>query len=283
MLKIMNLFYKIAVPVFMLVSLQTVAQIKNAKTETVTVHGSCGMCKEKIENAATEKKVSEAAWDKDTHQLTLTYDATKTTADALLKKVAYAGYDNDKYLAPETAYNSLPGCCQYERPAEAVARNNMHSGHMEVKADDTVETQTLLKDVYGSYFSLKDALVKSDGTAAATAAAQLVKALKAVPMDKMEHSAHMVWMKNLPALQEDAQHIADTKDIKHQRDHFVTLSEALHAVAKAFEPGETLYYQHCPMYNNGKGANWLSRDKEVKNPYYGSKMLSCGSTVETLK
>lgn len=283
----MNLFYKIVVPVFAAASLQANAQIKNAKTETVTVQGSCGMCKATIEKAASEKKVSEATWDKDSHKLTLTYDSTKTTADALLKKVAYAGYDNDKYLAPTEAYNKLPGCCQYERPAEATSKADVHTGHNMTAKEENAGQQSnqnhILKEVYAAYFTLKDALVKSDGKAAATASAELAKALKAVPMDKMEHSAHMVWMKNLPALQEDAEHIADTRDIKHQRDHFVTLSDALYSVAKAFEPGETIYYQHCPMYNNGKGANWLSLDKEVKNPYYGSKMLSCGSTTETLK
>lgn len=279
----MNLFYKIVVSAFAVASLQANAQIKNAKTETLTVHGNCGMCKETIEKAATEKKVSEALWDKDTHKLTLKYDSTLTTSDALLKKVAYAGYDNEKYLAPAEAYNKLPGCCQYNRPAEATAKADMHEGHDMGKIQETSAETSILKEVYSFYFALKDALVKSDAASAATASAQLVKALKAVPMDKMEHSAHMVWMKNLPALQEDAEHIADTKDIKHQRDHFVTLSDTLYTVAKAFDLGETMYYQHCPMYNNGKGANWLSLDKEVKNPYYGSKMLNCGSITETLK
>jgi hypothetical protein len=279
----MNLFYKIVVSAFAVASLQTNAQIKNAKTEILTVQGNCGMCKKIIEKNATEKKVSEATWDKDSHKLTLTYDSTKTTSDALLRRIAYAGYDNEKCLAPTEAYNKLPGCCQYDRPAEAALKANVHTSHDMGKIQETYTETPILKEVYASYFTLKDALVKSDGVAAAAASAGLVKALKVVPMDKMEHSVHMVWMKNLPALQEDAEHIADTKNIKHQRDHFVTLSDALYTVSKAFEPGETMYYQHCPMYNNGKGANWLSLDKEVKNPYYGSKMLSCGSTTETLK
>ncbi|RDI10480.1 DUF3347 domain-containing protein [Flavobacterium sp. AG291] len=279
----MNLFYKIAIPVFMLVSSYANAQLKNTQTEIVTVYGSCDMCKKTIEKAATEKKISEAVWDKDSQKLTLTYDTTKTTADALLKKVAYAGYDNEKYLAPSEAYNKLPGCCKYERPAETTANKDNHEGHETLAAENSGQSNTILKDVYRSYFTLKDALVKSDGSAAAKAASELEKTLKAVPMDKMQHAAHMVWMKSLPVLREDAEHIAETNDIKHQRDHFVTLSDALYNVAKAFTTGETIYYQHCPMYNNGKGANWLSLGKEIKNPYYGNKMLSCGNTVETLK
>jgi len=46
---------------------------------------------------------------------------------------------------------------------------------------------------------------------------------------------------------------------------------------------QPVYYQHCPMANGGKGANWLSKENAVKNPYYGSQMLSCGKTVETIE
>jgi Protein of unknown function (DUF3347). len=46
---------------------------------------------------------------------------------------------------------------------------------------------------------------------------------------------------------------------------------------------KNFYYQYCPMTNGGKGANWLSKENANKSPYYGSQMLTCGSTVETIK
>ena len=52
---------------------------------------------------------------------------------------------------------------------------------------------------------------------------------------------------------------------------------------KASKLKNAIYYQHCPMANDGKGANWLSKEEEIKNPYFGSMMLSCGKTIETLK
>ncbi|MDC6388873.1 hypothetical protein PP182_09290 [Maribacter sp. PR1] len=52
----------------------------------------------------------------------------------------------------------------------------------------------------------------------------------------------------------------------------------MHDITSFYDTNETLYYQYCPMQD----ANWLSKDKTVKNPYYGSQMLSCGSTVETI-
>ena len=145
------------------------------------------------------------------------------------------------------------------------------------------QQSTLMTDVYASYFDVKDAMVKSDGKTTSAKAAALHKAIIAVPMDKMTSEEHTVWMKVLTALKEDAGHISGTTDAKRQREHFVNLSKNMHAVIKVLPAGEPVYYQKCPMANGGKGANWLSKDKSIKNPYYGSAMLTCGSTVETLK
>ena len=90
-------------------------------------------------------------------------------------------------------------------------------------------------------------------------------------------------MKIVKNIKEDAEHISDTKDIKHQREHFVTLSKNIYALIKVSKQETPTYYQFCPMANNGKGANWLSKENTVKNPYYGSMMLNCGKVVETIK
>ena len=81
----------------------------------------------------------------------------------------------------------------------------------------------------------------------------------------------------------DAEHIAKTKDITRQRDHFMRLSKNMYELIKVSKQETPVYYQHCPMANKGKGANWLSKENVIKNPYYGSQMLTCGSTVETIK
>ena len=92
------------------------AQIKNAKTETVKVYGNCGMCKSKIEKAASQKNVSKTEWNEETGIATITYDETLTDKNAILKKIALVGYDSDAYKATDAVYNKLPGCCQYDRP-----------------------------------------------------------------------------------------------------------------------------------------------------------------------
>ncbi len=145
------------------------------------------------------------------------------------------------------------------------------------------QTSDLLSTVYSNYFAVKDALVKNDSKSAAAKAAALQKSITTVPMDKMSTAQHDVWMKLYKALQTDAGKIAATTKLEQQRANFAALSGNMQQLVKAFNPNGTVYIQHCPMYNSNKGANWLSREKTIKNPYYGPAMLSCGSTVETIK
>jgi Cu(I)/Ag(I) efflux system membrane fusion protein len=63
-----------------------------------------------------------------------------------------------------------------------------------------------------------------------------------------------------------------------------TFSDVFYKTLKSFGlMGKTVFYQFCPMMNDGKGAYWLSETKDIRNPYYGEAMLTCGETKETLK
>ncbi|CAM3996605.1 DUF3347 domain-containing protein [Flavobacterium cucumis] len=276
------------VATFVLLSITINAQINNATTETVTIYGNCGMCEAKIEKAGNIKKVAQVDWNQETQMATLTYDAAKTNPDEILKRIALAGYDSDQFLAPDDVYSKLPGCCQYDRVAKipvkevAMEDHSNHANHQDMKVIATSKN-TELQTVFDTYFLLKDVLITSDASATSTAAEKLVTALNNVKMDKLEMDVHMVWMKVFNQLKTDATQIATAKDIKKQRHHFVTLSNEMYSLMKVAKYDTTVYYQHCPMANDGKGANWLSKENEVKNPYYGSRMLTCGKTVETLK
>ena len=96
------------------------AQIKNKTTETVKINGNCGMCKKTIETAANIDKIAKVNWDAKTQTATLIYDKKKTNPNAILKRIAEAGYDNEKFVAPNAAYDQLHGCCQYDREKQAV-------------------------------------------------------------------------------------------------------------------------------------------------------------------
>lgn len=122
------------------------------------------------------------------------------------------------------------------------------------------------------YYHIKDALVKSDGATAALNAQQLVKTLNKIS-DKTISDA------NRKALLKDGSAISDNKNIKNQREAFTNLSVNMYALVKSVKLSvEPVYYAYCPM----KKAYWLSNDKEIKNPYYGNAMLSCGKVTEII-
>src|SRR6185436_16506527 len=108
-------------------------------------------------------------------------------------------------------------------------------------------------------------------------------AIEEIPMEKLSADKHKTWMQYHEKLSYDAEHIRGTDDIEHQREHFISLSKNMYAVAKAFNTNAAnIYYQFCPMANGGKGAYWLSETEAIHNPYFGKKMSSCGSTKETI-
>ena len=269
------------------------AQIKNAKTETVKIYGNCDMCEKTIEKAGNLKKIDKVDWNVDTKMATITYDSKKTSQDAILKRIALSGYDSDKFLAPDNAYSKLPGCCQYDRVAkvpvktepknEVVTENhNNHANHTEMSKVEVQEVYQL-NAVFDNYFAVKDALVKTDGNTASTKATALLSAINAVKMETLKTDEHNVWMKILKSLTAKAKAISETQDTERQRKEFDDLSLNIYDLIKVSKQETPTYYQFCPMANDGKGTNWLSKENAVKNPYYGSMMLSCGKVVETIK
>lgn len=78
--------------------------------------------------------------------------------------------------------------------------------------------------------------------------------------------------------------LSKASDLAEQRTHFATLSKQLYTIFKETDlEGKTLYWNHCPMAMDGKGANWLSVTEKINNPYMGQMMPNCGSVKETLK
>ena len=281
----MNSLKKIMMTITLLLSVIVMnAQIKNAKTETVKIYGNCGMCKTKIEKAGSLKNISKVDWNEDTKMATLTYDESKTNQDEILKRIALVGYDSEKFLAPADVYSKLPSCCQYDREAKVPVKVDAVSGESKMVMNDhtTVsenQETNQLQTVFDNYFLLKDALVKTDSKTASAKSKELLASIEAVKMETLKMDVHIVWMKVLKDLTADAKSISEAQDIKKQRELFKSLSKNTYELIKVSKPTEAIYYQYCPMQD----ANWLSKENAVKNPYYGSQMLTCGKTVETIK
>ena len=145
------------------------------------------------------------------------------------------------------------------------------------------QPNTNIKKVLDAYIQLKDAFVKSDGTSSSSASKTLFTSIQEVNMNELNAETHTHWMKVVNDLKEDAEYISNTKDITDQRNHFMNLSKNLYTLIKVSKSETPIYYQFCPMANKGKGANWLSLENKVKNPYYGNQMLTCGKVVETIQ
>ena len=144
------------------------------------------------------------------------------------------------------------------------------------------QKNTSIKSVVNDYIGLKDALVATSNEQAVLNATTLVKALSAVNTADLNAASNKTWGKLSNDLINAAKLIQASNDISVQRDQFVTLSSNMYLLIKDAKNEVPVYYQFCPMANKGKGANWLSLENKVKNPYYGSRMLSCGGVVETL-
>lgn len=141
-----------------------------------------------------------------------------------------------------------------------------------------------LKESVDHYLHVKNALAADNANEAGKGAEAMSAALKKIDASRFTSEQKKVYDEVADDLKEHAEHIAKkTGDIKHQREHFVTMSEDVYALAKAFGGGRTLYHAHCPMAKNNEGALWISETKEIKNPYFGSEMLECGTVEEVIQ
>lgn len=176
----------------------------------------------------------------------------------------------------------------------AVAQHDHGSGHDNTPAHSKKETahshravsefQMQLSEVFTSGLQLKDALVLSDAAKATASVSQIRLALSKVDLTLLKDESLMDWMGYLKILNENLDQIGGTTDLAVQRRAFSSFSDALYQSLKEFGTGGVqVYYLKCPMANNKAGAYWLSDTKEIRNPYFGSEMLSCGKVKETIQ
>ncbi|WP_100626889.1 efflux RND transporter periplasmic adaptor subunit [Algoriphagus formosus] len=141
-----------------------------------------------------------------------------------------------------------------------------------------------LQPLFDNYFKLKDALASDDFEDAKASGVAMNNSLGKIDMNLFKGDAHSLWMQQSTALKPSLQHIEHLGDIKAIRGKFISISNLMIAIAESFAPLSTaIYIQNCPMADSNKGADWLSLDKEIQNPYFGESMLSCGENTKTIK
>jgi hypothetical protein len=186
--------------------------------------------------------------------------------------------------------------------------NNAHDGHdMRSMAKDSVMPVTTTEDqniktipvaftnldpkaaasikaMVDHYLLIKNALANNNGIEAASGAKAMAEVMKSMDKSFLSPEQKTAYDKIEDDLKEHAEHIAGNGDkIDHQRSHFSMMSEDVYDLVKNFGAGRPMYHDHCPMAKDNQGAMWMSENKEIKNPYFGPKMPTCGTVQEVIQ
>ncbi len=162
--------------------------------------------------------------------------------------------------------------------------DNSTSSEIPDYVDQTDEKfKVQLNELLSTYYNLKDAFVNDKADLANSEAKNLLKSLDKVEMKLLKGDAHMYWMTQKNNIQLSGEKIANSNDINEQRNQFISMSNAMINIVKAFGVINVSYEQYCPMADDNNGAYWLSESNKVLNPYFGSSMLNCGEIKNEIK
>ncbi len=190
------------------------------------------------------------------------------------------------FIIMSMAALSFTACNNDTKSAKESDAKKMDSTTTQTQTTTNPETKSTASAnaILPAYLQIKNGLANDNGKEAAAGGTVFMEAIGKMDKSSMTDAQKKVYVDMADDAKEMAEHIStNAGKIEHQREHFDMLSADVYDLVKAFGGGQTLYYDHCPMYNNNKGANWLSETKEIKNPYLGEKMPDCGSVKEELK
>lgn len=195
---------------------------------------------------------------------------------AALSVIVYSCNDNSS-----TAHNDDHAAAASEKPAEDAEPVKVVKASF---ANVDAGVASYIKKLADDYLLIKNALINGKADEAGTASKSMFESIKGFDKSLLTADQKKIYDLHEKDLTEHAEHISkSTNEIEHQREHFSTMSQDMYSLVKAFGAGKTLYHDHCPMANENKGAMWLSETKEIKNPYFGEKMMTCGSVEEELQ
>jgi hypothetical protein len=169
-------------------------------------------------------------------------------------------------------YTSIAALAQHDHSGQQNKNTSSKADTTTKAASIDKSSQQELSQLLSSYYNIKNALVTGDANSAASNAELFLKTANRLDYKVISEG-------NVHILSKDAGKISSTKDLNKQRQYFADLSSNMATVAKSIKlGGQPIYLQYCPM----KKAAWLSSEKQIRNPYYGSSMLTCGEVTEVL-
>lgn len=192
------------------------------------------------------------------------------TVDAAAQLKGEKSMMNDSGSPKKTGYGENP-----DASPERSAQGQLMQGERDF-------SKTIKKDIaktIPAYLKMKDALVGGNAASARTEALAM-----AANLSEIRGSKGSAQEPHLNTLISTLETIGNSTSLETQREYFVSLNELLIPImAVSGSAAQALYVQTCPMANNSKGAEWLSAEKEIRNPYYGDAMLQCGRVIDTIQ
>jgi len=173
-----------------------------------------------------------------------------------------------KVVLSLVAFTVITLGCSQEKKSEDQAAQKTPKEEKVMQASTSEVSSEQLKSILSSYFNVKDALVKTDAKEAKSALAKLLESV----------GSEFEQIKSL------TKEMHDKEDVEEIRSGFDDLSQEVYTLVKenAESKDQKVYKQFCPMAFNNEGAFWLSDKEEIRNPYFGDKMLKCGKVEEEL-
>lgn len=148
-----------------------------------------------------------------------------------------------------------------------------------VKVEHSHATSAIIEN----YLALKDALVREDSEKSAVLGKKMLSIFPKFDASGVSKQHEKEVAKIIKDAAQEAKYIADNNgNIANQREHFEFLTKGVKDLLVVVGSDRPLYQAYCPMYNNNKGGAWLSALKEIYNPYFGDKMLRCGSVQQEI-
>lgn len=184
-------------------------------------------------------------------------------------------------LVAFTACNSNDNSGNQNRTSDTATTNSSANNDAAVQRTND---NAPMKNVVDGYLQIKNALANDNANDAASGGKAMIAALSQLNTSSFNDEQKKTYNDLQDDLKENAEHIGENAGkIDHQREHFEMLSQDVYDLVKTFNAGQNLYKDFCPMYNNKKGAFWISETKEIKNPYLGKEMPDCGEVKEEIK
>ncbi len=216
-----------------------------------------------------------------------------------MREVVLGTSKGDQYLIVEGIENGeevvTNGTFTVDAAAQLQGKKSMMNKRENMRRDKNMQSEEELIDIeiklteeFGkqfvtilpSYFLLKDALVASDSMEASAIAKTMSKELGGIKISDLGKVEYIY----VDKINKGLKAIGENNDLISQRAHFVDLNENILALIEGVRVmPDTFYVQKCPMANDNKGAVWISKEKEIKNPYFGEEMMTCGSVINVLK